>query len=332
MKTTQLLPAAICAVAVQAAYAIDPEFEGNDGILANVFQTNCLACHFSERSGAERNGAPASLNWDDYDTVVANFDRIVARAVMDETMPPGFIGIPKLNQEQKNALLSWQQAGFPEAEAPLSMILPQYEGDMGVFEQVFATNCVACHSSTRSGADRHGAPPNLNWDVYASAAANGDRIIARAVTLKTMPPASSGIPTLDQEQQDAMLAWQAAGFPAVAPGAISGNNFDYVSQVLRLPVVIVGSQTYDAQLRIFPLASSPVGIGFELFSATLTNATSDEAVTYSPETGMVTIPEAVLLNGGGSLPSNRVSVRMALVPGSTPLKQFAITELTFLSP
>jgi mono/diheme cytochrome c family protein len=332
MKTTHLLLAAICAATVPTAYAIQPEYEGGNGVLANVFQTNCLFCHSSNLSGAARNGAPVGFNWDVYEAVVTNFDRIVVRAVIEQSMPPGFSGIPKLNQEQKDALLAWQAAGFPQAPQQVSTIKPQYEGEFGIFDEVFAVNCIACHSSTKTGAARHGAPEGFNWDVYASAAAHGERIIERAVRLKTMPPASSGIPTLDQEQQDAMLAWQAAGFPATAAENVSDASFDYISQELTLPVVIVGEQTYEAKLRLVAMAASPIGLGFELFSATPTNASSAKAVTYSPATGEVTIPEVVLLNGTGTLPSNRVSAQMVLVPNNSPFSQFAVTGLSYLAP
>jgi mono/diheme cytochrome c family protein len=331
MLKKHLLLAAICSATVQTTYAIQPEFNGANGVLANVFQTNCLACHSSALTGAQRNGAPAGLNWDIYGTVVANFERIAARAIVQETMPPGFSGIPKLSQEQKDALVAWQVAGFPEAETQVSTIVPQYDGPSGIFEQVFATNCIACHSITKIGADRHGAPATLNWDVYASAATKGNRIIARAVTLKTMPPASSGIPTLDLEQQNAMLAWQAAGFPAVAPASVTEPNFDFISQRLKLQVVIVGPNTYDAELVMIPMATSPTGFGFELVGATLTAATSAKAATYTQATGVVVIPDVILLNGTGPQPSNRVAVEMTLVPG-TPQMRFAVTKLTFLTP
>lgn len=331
MFKKNLLLTAICVVAAQTAHAIEPEFNGDNGILASVFQSNCLACHSSTRSGSARNGAPAGLNWDDYGTVVANFDRIVTRAIIQKTMPPGFSGIPTLNEEQQDALLDWQEAGFPEEETQVSMIVPQYEGGFGILEQVFSINCLSCHSSTKSGADRNGAPAGLNWDDYASAAAHGNRIIARAVTLKTMPPAFSGIPTLDMEQQNAMLAWQAAGFPAILPDSVSDANFDFISQELTLPVVIVGPDTYEARLRMIPMANSPSGFGFEVFSATKTEATSDKAATYSRSTGDVMIPEVILLNGSGKQPSNRVSAEMRLV-ADTPLLQFEVTVLTYLNP
>jgi mono/diheme cytochrome c family protein len=331
MLKKHLLLTAICALAVPTAYAIQPVFNGNDGVLTNVFQTNCLACHSSTRTGAQRNGAPAGLNWDVYGTVVANFERIVARAVVENSMPPNFSALPKLNQQQKDALIAWQAAGFAETESAVSMIVPQYDGPFGVFEQVFATNCIACHSSTKTGAERHGAPAGLNWDVYANVAAFGNRIITRAVTLKTMPPASSGVPTLDLEQQNAMLAWKSAGFPAILPSSVSDTNFDFISQRLRLPVVTVGTNNYDAELVMMPMANSPTGFGFELFSAKLTTATSAKAATYTPNTGVVVIPEILLLNGTGKQPSNRVMAEMTLVPG-TPQLRFAVTKLTFLSP
>src|SRR5690606_31358410 len=169
------------------------------------------------------------------------------------------------------------------------------------------------------------------WDDYATAASFGDRIVARAVTAKTMPPASSGIPMLDAEQQAAMLAWQAAGFPATAASNVSDANFNYTNLELTLPVVIVGNGSYQAKLRFVPMASSPTGIGFELFSASQTTATSSKAATYNPATGAVTLPEVQLSNSPNQLPSNRISAQLTVVPGAGGLQRFALSSFTFLS-
>ena len=67
---------------------------------------------------------------------------------------------------------------------------PVYDGDNGIRAQVFATNCLFCHSSELTGSQRNGAPTNVNWDTYSAAAEKGDRAIVRAVELMSMPPFS----------------------------------------------------------------------------------------------------------------------------------------------
>lgn len=198
-----------------------------------------------------------------------------------------------------------------------------YEGENGIRAKVFATNCLFCHSSELSGSARNGAPNDVNWDTYEAALPNADRAVVRAVEQMTMPPSFSGLPTLNQEQKDAMLAWQDAGFPQFSTQAM----FDFSTLLLTLPVVIVGDVHYSAELQLFDLPGSDFGVGFKLVSADMTDASSATAVTFNPETGVVVLPDVELINSNDV--SSKISAQMQLIPG--PVLQFELTSLTFLN-
>ena len=79
------------------------------------------------------------------------------------------------------------------------------------FTQVaaFPTTCNECHTVLIADDDpRRDAPPGMNFDVYASAAENAERI-AISVNEGTMPP-SGGI-LYSQEQQ--LFLWAMCGTP-----------------------------------------------------------------------------------------------------------------------
>jgi hypothetical protein len=195
---------------------------------------------------------------------------------------------------------------------------PVYEGPDGIREQVFATNCLACHSSDKVGPDRNGAPANVNWDTYEAAQPNAEQAIVRAVEEESMPPDGSGIPKLNEEQKAAMLAWQEAGFPRGADTTSTDATFDVGSTLLKLPVVNVGNEKYNATLRLIPFESSPTGYGFVLENAELTTASSETAATYNPETGEVLIPSVDVIQNG-AVQEQATNVELTLVPGSDPM-------------
>lgn len=118
MNKTSLLMTVASSLVIGQAYAIEPVFEGDDGILAQVFTRSCLACHSSERSGAARNNAPAGVDFDNYADAVTSGAKAVGRAVVQMNMPPSFSPAPQLNEEQKQALKNWQALGFPEHSLP----------------------------------------------------------------------------------------------------------------------------------------------------------------------------------------------------------------------
>jgi cytochrome c5 len=197
---------------------------------------------------------------------------------------------------------------------------PVYEGANGIREKVFATNCLACHSSDLTGAARNGAPSSVNYDTYEETVPNADLAIAE-MNEGAMPPFGSGLPLLNQEQITAMLAWQSAGFPKTSPVA----NYSYDNAILTLPVVNVGDQKYYATLRLTPFTDSPTGIGFLLESAEQTTASLDNEATYFPETGQVILPFVDLIQN--DISQGQVSAELALVPDSNPML-FILTSYT----
>ena len=70
-----------------------------------IIDTNCIRCH----TDPPQNGAPFSL--EGYDNVVASADRVIARAVDEETMPPGG---PVLGEIDQEVLQLWLDQGTPE--------------------------------------------------------------------------------------------------------------------------------------------------------------------------------------------------------------------------
>lgn len=196
-------------------------------------------------------------------------------------------------------------------------IEPVYDGENGIREKVFATNCLFCHASNLTGSQRQGAPSFVNWDTYEATRLNASRAIARAVRDLTMPPASSGIPHLNEEQQTAMLAWQKAGFPKSNNLEIIGT-FDFDTAILTLPVVNVGDLKYRATFKLTQLNDSPTGFGFILEGEPQpTTETSGNAATFLPATGQLHVPKVNLINKAINL--GQVSAELVLVPGASPL-------------
>jgi len=111
----------IFVLSVSNCLAIDAVYDGTNGIKAQVF-SNCLGCHSSDLSGSSRNGAPTSVNFDNYQLALSSAERAVLRGA-GGSMPP--FGNEPLNEEQKNALLAWQDADFPEAEIIMATPTPE---------------------------------------------------------------------------------------------------------------------------------------------------------------------------------------------------------------
>lgn len=124
MNKTSLLTIIAAHLITSQALAIEPVFEGDDGIRAKIFETNCLACHSSEKTGSNRNNAPTGVNYDTYADAAANGAKAVRRGVIAANMPPSFSSLGKLNTEQKQALKNWEALGFPQHALP-----PIYSSD-----------------------------------------------------------------------------------------------------------------------------------------------------------------------------------------------------------
>ncbi|GJL73124.1 MAG: hypothetical protein NMNS01_23230 [Nitrosomonas sp.] len=111
LVTVYCLPAG---AQVTAPAEINPVFEGDGGILANIFRQKCLGCHLSTLPAGQRGGAPVGVNFDTFATARQFGDEIVARAVELMNMPPS----GPLSDEEKQALLNWKTLGFPESTLP----------------------------------------------------------------------------------------------------------------------------------------------------------------------------------------------------------------------
>ncbi len=66
----------------------------------------------------------------------------------------------------------------------------------GQAKAIFASYCTVCHASTRSGADRNGAPSGVDFDLYASAVARAEAALGR-IQSGAMPPGSNKVPAAE---------------------------------------------------------------------------------------------------------------------------------------
>ena len=80
------------------------------GQIKQVLDTNCIRCHSSDRQGAERNGAPPSVNLDTYEGAVDASARALVR-IQAGTMPPDTGGIP---QGDRDLFQAWVDQGLKE--------------------------------------------------------------------------------------------------------------------------------------------------------------------------------------------------------------------------
>ena len=76
---------------------------------------------------------------------------------------------------------------MPDASGPVTWC--------GDTRPIFAARCNGCHATTRTGADRQGAPTGVNFDTYAAAAASADA--AKQMVLAGEMPPSGSLPVLE---------------------------------------------------------------------------------------------------------------------------------------
>lgn len=77
--------------------------------------------------------------------------------------------------------------------------------------QAFQAVCTNCHVSTKTGDARNGAPPDINFDQYASAKAHAEQA-AIEVNVGAMPPAFSNLHLTDVQKTD-LFDWAMCGAP-----------------------------------------------------------------------------------------------------------------------
>lgn len=118
MKNNSLLISIASFLAISQAQAIEPVYDGEDGIRSKVFGTKCLTCHSSELAGADRNSAPVGVDFDTYSDASTFGTSAVNRGVIQMDMPPASSGLSTLDDAQKQALKNWQALGFPEKVLP----------------------------------------------------------------------------------------------------------------------------------------------------------------------------------------------------------------------
>jgi uncharacterized membrane protein len=77
---------------------------------------------------------------------------------------------------------------------------------------VFTTTCNACHSTTKTGADRKNAPVDINFDDFASAKAHANTAQSE-VFGGDMPPATFTGPKPTEAQKTELYTWVQCGTP-----------------------------------------------------------------------------------------------------------------------
>lgn len=102
--------------------------------------------------------------------------------------------------------------GCPTWREPLAQPGDPIEGD--TYETfampVFQAYCVRCHSSTRTGGDRNGAPIDYDWDEEETVRAHMAEMRNAIGVLNFMPP-SDPKPTCDERRR--MVRWIDANNP-----------------------------------------------------------------------------------------------------------------------
>jgi uncharacterized membrane protein len=94
--------------------------------------------------------------------------------------------------------------------------LPTVDCSNGVAVPTYAkvealTTCASCHSSKLSGAQRHDAPTDINFDTYEAAKVAAQKA-ASEVNTNSMPPADSKL-TLSQTAKEELYRWGLCGTP-----------------------------------------------------------------------------------------------------------------------
>ncbi|MEM7018372.1 MAG: hypothetical protein AAF512_13655, partial [Pseudomonadota bacterium] len=196
------------------------------------------------------------------------------------------------------------------------------EGDNGLQEQVFKERCFLCHRVETIGSiSRNGAPADVNFDSYEAAVQSGARTVIRAAIEKTMPPADFPLPDLTQAQIDALIAWQAAGFPRTAtttvtpppnqaPTANSGMTQN-VNEGTSVSLIGSGSDAEDGANLSFAWTQMS-GIGVMLLSAN--SAQASFTAPDVPAGGTVLTFQLTVTDSGGLTGAQTVTINVADIP------------------
>jgi hypothetical protein len=161
--------------------------------VAPIFEARCAVCHADPPLG----GATFPLR--SYDEVAPWVERVRARVIVAQDMPPG--GLRDLNE--RDLIARWLAVGAPAPAEPVggaAVAPPTWEGDI---KPLFDLYCNNCHAPVPTG----GAPFPLT--TYAEAAPWIDRFEVRVLERMDMPPGG----VRDADDLALIESWVRAGAP-----------------------------------------------------------------------------------------------------------------------
>ncbi|MCA9695061.1 MAG: hypothetical protein KC636_36110 [Myxococcales bacterium] len=89
--------------------------QGDAPSFTEVDFSSCTHCHDSSKSGADRQAAPDSVNYDNYDDAKQNASQGAARVDNSSSpMPPATSDGPALSAEAKAQIIDWANCGTPQ--------------------------------------------------------------------------------------------------------------------------------------------------------------------------------------------------------------------------
>ena len=80
-------------------------------VAMEIVNTHCVACHSATPSSDMFDEAPAGVKFDNLDQIRAHASKMVAQAVLSNTMPLG--NITEMTEEERVIMGSWLRAGAP---------------------------------------------------------------------------------------------------------------------------------------------------------------------------------------------------------------------------
>jgi uncharacterized membrane protein len=168
-----------------------------------ILRTRCGSCH----GAVPANGAPRSLaSYSDLTVMTGAGEpvyQVVARRVMDGTMPPP--GQPDLTEAEISALAAWAAKGAPAGK---QMTTYSWQQDV---RPIVVAKCGTCHGLE----PQFGAPRSIaTWEQTQVRTAGGQQVhevMASRVVGRTMPPATQ--PQLTDTEIAIIASWSAGGAP-----------------------------------------------------------------------------------------------------------------------
>ncbi len=180
-----------------------------DTMLPTVFQPYCVLCHSTGNTGAARRGAPAYLNFDDFDSASSVNSLVWARVAARE-MPP-MAKTP--STDELELLVAWLDCTAPATALPqvLATVCPDPDLTWAAdAAPIFEERCTGCHDSSLAVGDRNGAPESANYDTAAGVRAVGEALIWQRIRDEEMP---FGGPPVQESQARVLHAWLSCGAP-----------------------------------------------------------------------------------------------------------------------